>query len=102
MPRHQVIVDQRFPVFARFATPIDIVGAWRAEAFGDPVVIGGQLVRPDDLVLADRDGVILIDSSAAEDVVVAAEAKMATEGEMVKAIRKGVDPQESYMEYRVF
>jgi 4-hydroxy-4-methyl-2-oxoglutarate aldolase len=93
----QAIVDQRFPVFARFATPIDIVGAWRAEAFGDPVVIGGQLVRPDDLVLADRDGVILLESSAAEDVVAAAEAKMATEGEMVRAIRAGVDPQEAYM-----
>src|SRR4051812_35654354 len=91
----QVIVDQRFPVFARFATPIDIVGAWRAEAFGEPIAIGGHLVQPDDMVLADRDGVILLESSAAE-------AKMATEGEMVRAIRAGVDPQEAYMKYRVF
>jgi hypothetical protein len=30
----QAVADQGFPVFARFATPIDIVCAWRAEAFG--------------------------------------------------------------------
>ncbi len=91
----QAIIDQRFPTFARFATPIDIVGAWRAEAFGESIVMGGHLVLPDDLVLADRDGTILIEGTAAE-------AKMATEGEMVKAIRAGVDPQEAYMKYRVF
>jgi 4-hydroxy-4-methyl-2-oxoglutarate aldolase len=54
------------------------------------------------LVLADRDGVILLEGSAATDVIAAAEAKMATEGEMVRAIRAGVDPQEAYMKYRVF
>ena len=98
----QAIVDQRFPVFARYATPIDIVCAWRAEAFGEPVVIGGHPVHPEDMVLADRDGVILIEGAAAEEVIAAAEAKIATEGEMVKAIRAGMDPQEAYMKYRVF
>lgn len=98
----QAIADQQFPVFARYATPIDIVCAWRAEAFNEPVVMGGHLIQPDDMILADRDGIILIEGSAAEDVIKAAEAKMATEGEMVKAIRAGVDPQEAYMKYRVF
>ena len=82
---------------------MDIVGAWRAEAFGEPVVIGGHLVQPDDMVLADRDGVILLERSAAKDIIAATpEAKMATEGQMVRAIRAGVDPQEAYMKYRVF
>ncbi len=98
----QAIVDQRFPVFARYATPIDIVCAWRAEAFGEPIAIGGHLVQPDDMVLADRDAVILIEASIAEEVIIAAETKMGTEGEMVKAIRAGVDPQEAYIKYRVF
>ena len=40
----QAIIEQRFPVFARYATPIDIVSAWRAEAFGEPVAIGGHVV----------------------------------------------------------
>ena len=96
------VADQAFPVFARFATPIDIVCAWRAEAYEQPVAIGGQQVLPDDYVLADRDGVILIGAKEIETVVAAAERKMATEGDMVRAIRAGEDPQAAYMRYRVF
>ncbi len=98
----QAIADQGFPVFARYATPIDIVCAWRAEAFEQPVAIGGQQVLPDDHVLADRDGIILIGGADVETVVAAAERKIATEGDMVKAIRAGEDPQAAYMKFRVF
>ncbi|MEI8145529.1 MAG: RraA family protein [Alphaproteobacteria bacterium] len=98
----QAIVDQRFPVFARYATPIDIVCAWRAEAFGEPIAIGNVQVLPDDMVIADRDGIILVPGAEAERVIAAAEQKMSTEGKMVQAIRAGEDPQEAYMRYRVF
>ena len=98
----QAIADQGFAVFARFATPIDIVCAWRAEAFEQPVAIGGQQVLPDDHVLADRDGIVLISAADVESVVAAAERKMATEGDMVRAIRAGEDPQAAYLRYRVF
>ena len=98
----QAIADQGFPVFARYATPIDIVCAWRAEAFEQPVAIGGQQVLPNDYVLADRDGIILIDAKNVEAVIAAAEKKMATEGDMVRAIRAGEDPQAAYERYRVF
>jgi len=98
----QAVADQGFPVFARYATPIDIVCAWRAEAFEQPVAIGGQKVLPDDHVLADRDGIVLISAADVENVVAAAERKMATEGDMVRAIRAGEDPQSAYLRYRVF
>jgi len=98
----QAIADQRFPVFARFRTPIDIVCAWRAEAFDEPVAIGGQQVLPDDHVLADRDGIVLIGAEHLAQVVGAAEKKMSTEGDMVRAIRAGEDPQAAYLRYRVF
>jgi 4-hydroxy-4-methyl-2-oxoglutarate aldolase len=98
----QAICDLGFPVFARFNTPIDIVGAWRAEAFEVPVAIGGVQVLPDDHVIADRDGIVLIGAAHLEAVLAAAEAKMSTEGDMVKAIRAGMDPQQAYLKYRVF
>ncbi len=98
----QAVIDLGFPVFARFATPIDIVCAWRAEAFAVPVAVGGVQVLPDDHVLADRDGIVLIGAGDVEAVVAAAERKMATEGEMVRAIRAGEDPQAAYLRYRVF
>ena len=98
----QAIADQAFPVFARFNTPIDIVCAWRAEAFEVPVAIGGLQVLPDDHVLADRDGIVLIAAANLADVVAAAEKKMSTEGDMARAIRAGEDPQAAYMRFRVF
>ena len=98
----QAVVDQGFPVFARFQTPIDIVCAWRAEAYAVPIAIGGLQVLPDDHVLADRDGIVLVGAGEVEAVVAAAERKMATEGEMVRAIRAGEDPQAAYLRHRVF
>lgn len=98
----QAVADQGFPVFARYATPIDIVCAWRAEAFEQPVAMGGQQVLPDDYILADRDGIILVGAAEVEAVVAAAERKMATEGDMVRAIRAGEDPLAAYLRYRVF
>ena len=98
----QAIADQVFPVFARFNTPIDIVCAWRAEAFEVPVAIGGLQVLPDDHVLADRDGIVLIAAANLADVVAAAEKKMSTEGDMARAIRAGEDPQAAYLRFRVF
>lgn len=98
----QEIAHRKFPVFARFNTPLDVVCAWRAEAFDVPIAIGNLQVKPDDFVIADRDGIVLIDGDKAESVVAAAEKKMATEGEMIKAIRAGEDPQAAYMKFRVF
>lgn len=96
------ITAHGFPVFARYATPIDIVCAWRAEAFGGPIAIGNVQVLPDDYVLADRDGIILIPGPQVQKIIKAAEKKLATEGDMVKAIRAGMDPQKAYLKHRVF
>jgi regulator of RNase E activity RraA len=98
----QAICDEKFPVFARYATPIDIVSAWRAEAFEEPIAIGSTQALPDDFLLADRDGIILVPGAEIEAVLAAAEAKMSTEGAMVKAIRAGMDPQAAYLKHRVF
>ncbi len=98
----QDVVNQDFPVFCRFFSPIDIVGNWRADAFDEEIVFGAHVVRPSDYVLADRDGIVLIPGEEIEAVLAAAEAKMAAEGGMMAAIRAGVDPQEAYMKHRVF
>ena len=52
-------------------TRADMVCAWRAEAFEQPVAIGGQQVLPDDHVLADRDGVIPIVAAQVEAILAA-------------------------------
>jgi 4-hydroxy-4-methyl-2-oxoglutarate aldolase len=98
----QAIVDQEFPVFTRFYTPIDIVGAWKAEAYAVPIAIGGVDIRPDDYVMADRDGIILIANEDVDAILEAAEHKMSAENAMVDAIRSGMDPQAAYLKHKVF
>jgi regulator of RNase E activity RraA len=91
-----------FPVFCRYFTPMDVVGRWKADAFGEPVVIGQVTLRTGDYVLADRDGIVLIPADLAEVVISRTEVVMRTENLVRKAILQGMDPQEAYLKYGKF
>jgi 4-hydroxy-4-methyl-2-oxoglutarate aldolase len=75
-----------FPVWCRYATPADIVGYWIPEGLGEPIEIG-------DVVLP---------SATAAEIVAETERVMASESEVRKAIRDGMDPQQAYLTYRKF
>lgn len=91
-----------FPVFCRYFTPVDVVGRWVAETFGEPIEIGGVKIQTGDYALADRDGVVIIPAAQVEAVVKKAEEVMRTENLVRKAILQGVDPQEAYLKYGKF
>src|SRR4028118_1672360 len=44
----EAILERKFPVYCRFATPIDVVGAWKPEAFGEPIATGQPKNRAGD------------------------------------------------------
>ena len=88
-----------FPVFARYTSPIDIVGSWRLEATGVPVVIGGVTVSPGDYILGDRDGTLLIDKEHAEFAIGETVKTMSTDSRMRNAIRAGRDPYDAFLEF---
>jgi 4-hydroxy-4-methyl-2-oxoglutarate aldolase len=58
------IIDMKFPVFCR---GLSIKGTTKNQPgkVGVPIVLGGVDVRPDDIVIGDRDGLVVV---AAEDV----------------------------------
>ena len=91
-----------FPVACRFLTPRDIVGKWLPDAFDQPVTIGDVTVAPGDYVLSDRDGTVIVPRAAAADIVARAEAAIATENLVRKAILDGVHPQDAYRRYGKF
>ena len=91
-----------FPVFCRYYTPVDIVGKWAADKFGEPILIGGVTVSKDDLILADRDGVVVIPGGIAEEVILRVEEVMNTENKVRTAILHGTDPVEAYLQYGKF
>lgn len=56
-----------FPVWARAVTP---AGPWKngPGAIGRPVAIGGVVINPGDIIVADSDGVVAIPLERAEDI----------------------------------
>ncbi|MFJ1255799.1 RraA family protein [Cupriavidus sp. CuC1] len=93
------ITEIGFPVFARYTSPIDIVGSWRLEATDVPVVIGGVTVNPGDYLLGDRDGTLLIDKEHAEFVITETVRTMQTDSRMRTEIRGGRDPYDAFLEF---
>lgn len=91
-----------FPVFCRYYTPVDIVGKWAADSFGEPVTIGSVTIHTGDHVLADRDGVVVIPAAILEEVTQRVEEVLKTENKVRSAILRGVDPVDAYLEFGKF
>lgn len=96
------IVKLGFPVFSRYQTPQDIVGRWRLLDHNVPITIGDVRIQPGDFVVGDRDGVVLIPHSVAEEVIGKAEEVVNTEDAVRQAILDGVHPVEAYERFGRF
>lgn len=75
-----IIADLGFPVFARGLTP---AGPFKngPGRIGVPVAIGGVVISPGDIVVADSDGVIAIPQHRAQEALASADAIVALEAE---------------------
>ena len=91
-----------FRVWCRYYTPVDVVGRWEAETFGEPITIGGVEIHSGDYVLADYDGVVIIPGKLVEEVVTKVEEVLQTENKVRTAILAGCDPKEAYLKYGKF
>ena len=72
------LAELGLPVFARGVTPACPYknGPGR---LNEPVALGGVVVSPGDLIVADADGVVVVKSADVDDVIVAAEEVVARE-----------------------
>jgi regulator of RNase E activity RraA len=91
-----------FQTWCRGFTPRDIVGCWLPRATGVAITIGDVRIAPGDYLVGDRDGLLRIPRAEADAVVRGAEAAMATESLVRRAILDGVDPQEAYLRFGKF
>ena len=77
-----------FPVFSRYITPRGPASFERG-AVNTPVVIGGRLVRPGDLLLGDDDGLVVLSPESVRTRLATAQAKMAKEAEWIAGLERG-------------
>lgn len=61
--------DYDFPVFSRSVSPGTTLGRFRTYSSNEPVMIGGVIVHPGDIVVADVDGVVVVPLQHAEAVL---------------------------------
>ena len=78
--------DYDFPVFARSVSPGTTLGRYKTVASQVPVEVGGIVVRPGDLIVADVDGVVVVPKDKAAEVLAMAQEIDARELEQAKLI----------------
>lgn len=78
--------DYDLPIFARTVSPGTTLGRTATIAAQVPVMVGGLLVHPGDLIVGDIDGVCVVPPDAAEEVLRLAQEIDAREAEQAKLI----------------
>jgi 4-hydroxy-4-methyl-2-oxoglutarate aldolase len=82
------IEAMKFPVFCR-GLSIKGTGKNQPGKVGQPIVLGGTLVRTGDLIVGDRDGVVVVAADEAEAFLEKARQRAAKEECFRRAIRDG-------------
>jgi 4-hydroxy-4-methyl-2-oxoglutarate aldolase len=84
-----------FSVFTRHVTPR---GPWSAErgAVNAPVVFGGRIVAPGDLLIGDDDGLAALDPDSIRSRIADAEAKLRLEAEWQASLTAGRSMAETF------
>ncbi|MEM1589144.1 MAG: RraA family protein [Candidatus Bathyarchaeia archaeon] len=77
-----------FPVFSRSVTPSTSVGRTEVVGVNVPIVCGGVLVKPGDIIVGDLDGVVVIPKEKLREVVERALKIEETEKKMTAELTK--------------
>lgn len=80
--------DHHFPVFSRSVVPSTTVGRFQTVGANEPVCVGGIAVYPGDLMVGDRDGVVVVPSGLVEKVLKTALEIEEREREQTRLIRE--------------
>lgn len=95
------IIQLNFPVFTTGIKPVDSKGRGLVVDYNVPVECGGVSVWPGDLVVADRDGVVVVPASAVTEVIAMATDKVLRENNSRKELMQGCYLADVYRKYGV-
>ena len=77
-----------FPVYALGPVPSTSVGHYRFEAANVPITCDGVAVAPEDIIVADQDGVVVVPKAQAAEILIRAQALDNSEHSMYSYIEK--------------
>lgn len=84
------IIKQGVPMYAKTVNKGIIPGRCEVDALDVPVNVGGCLVRPGDVIVADGDGVVVVPIEIAADVAMAARHEQADDQETRRELYEAV------------
>lgn len=90
-----------FPVFATGKNPYDSQNRQKVVDLDVVVEIDGVKFAPGDLVMAERDGIVVIPQQVEAQVLAAALEKVSAENVTRDAIRNGMKAMEAYQKFGV-
>ena len=95
------IMGMGYPVWRRGGLPLDCKGRTAVTAWRQPAVVGGLLVQPGDLVVADVDGVVVVPAGLAPEVVQRAAQKAEKENGLRDTLARGSTLRDAYDRFGV-
>ena len=96
------ILKTKFPVFVKFYMPASSVSRFELKELQVPIRIGEICILPNDFILGDVDGVVVIPGALTEEILLEGEEKMRKESGMRQALRKGMSLNEVHKRYGAF
>lgn len=91
-----VLAEQPFPVFSNGVCIRGTLKGIALYAFGQPVAIGDVVIRPGDLVVGDRDGVLVLPPEVVEAAVEKGRQREADEADKIAKLRAGARTLDLY------
>ena len=95
------VLSLGLPVFSRGAHAQDQGVRGKVVAWREPVEVGGVAVEPGDLIVGDRDGVVVVPRRLERDAVAAALEKVRGENRVRDAIRAGMSTSEAWRTFGI-
>ena len=96
------ILDAEFPVFCKYRAARDAKGRWNVTDMQVPIIAGGVLVNPGDIIVGDADGVVVVPRDLAEQIADISEEVVATENVIRSRVKAGESVGSLYQEYERF
>ncbi len=96
------VIQMGFPVFCRFRCSASSIGRWEIKDWLVSVTIGDTVIHPDDFVLGDVDGVVIIPKAVATEVLLKTEEIVQRETGMRADLAKGLTVSEVYKKHGTF
>ncbi len=95
----RLVLEMGFPVFAGFHAVQSSIGRWEIIACQIPIEIGGVQIRPNDFVVGDIDGVVIVPAHCLLEVLEKAEELREREAKMGADLKAGMDIAECFKKY---